>query len=85
MDLHLGRKVAVVGGGSRGIGAATVRALAAEGCELVVGARGPEGLKALQQELRTSGAVLHPVAVDLTVAGGPDAISREPRVRTPEA
>ncbi len=36
MDLHLRDLVAVVTGGASGIGAATVRALAAEGCRVAI-------------------------------------------------
>jgi NAD(P)-dependent dehydrogenase (short-subunit alcohol dehydrogenase family) len=39
MDLHLGGKVAVVTGASKGIGLAVTQALAGEGVRVVVGAR----------------------------------------------
>ena len=42
MDLHLKGKVAVIAGGSRGIGRAVAHALASEGCRLAVAARGAE-------------------------------------------
>lgn len=39
MDLHLGEKVALVAGSSRGIGLATARAFLAEGCRTVITGR----------------------------------------------
>ena len=46
MDLHLGGKTAIVTGGSRGIGKAVARALAAEGVDVAVVARGQADLDA---------------------------------------
>src|SRR4051794_18063736 len=51
MDLQLAGKRAIVTGGSRGIGKAVARALAAEGCNVVVAARGQEALQATATEL----------------------------------
>jgi 3-oxoacyl-[acyl-carrier protein] reductase len=72
MDLQLSGKVAVVAGASRGIGRATVHALAREGCRLVLAARGVEGLRATEQELAPLGRAVVTVAVDLTAPGGPE-------------
>src|SRR5436190_18655809 len=44
MDLGLADKIAVVTGSSRGIGLASARALVAEGCRVVLCARGAETL-----------------------------------------
>jgi 3-oxoacyl-[acyl-carrier protein] reductase len=44
MNLELDGKVALVGGASRGIGLAITKALAAEGCTVVLSARGREDL-----------------------------------------
>jgi 3-oxoacyl-[acyl-carrier protein] reductase len=44
MDLGLRDKVAIVTGSSRGLGLATARALAAEGCRVTVSARGADRL-----------------------------------------
>jgi NAD(P)-dependent dehydrogenase (short-subunit alcohol dehydrogenase family) len=51
MDLELTDKRALVTGGSRGIGKAVARALAAEGCDIVVSARGKELLDASAAEI----------------------------------
>jgi len=44
MDLKLAGKVALITGSSRGIGLATAKALAAEGCRLMLSARSAEQL-----------------------------------------
>ncbi len=51
MDLELTGKRALVTGGSRGIGKAVARALAGEGCDLVVTARGKEMLDVSAAEI----------------------------------
>lgn len=51
MDLLLGGKTAIVTGGSRGIGKAVARALAAEGADVAVVARGRADLEAAAAEL----------------------------------
>lgn len=56
MDLKLAGKVALVTGSSRGIGLATAKAFAAEGCRLMLSARSAESLTTAASELRASGA-----------------------------
>lgn len=56
MDLKLAGKIALVTGSSRGIGLATARAFAAEGCRLMLSARSGEQLAAAEKELRATGA-----------------------------
>jgi 3-oxoacyl-[acyl-carrier protein] reductase len=51
VDLSLDNKIAIVTGGSRGLGLASARALAAEGCKVTICARGAERLAAAQAEL----------------------------------
>ena len=50
MDLGLRDKVAVVTGGSKGIGRAIVIELAREGCRVVFSARGEEALRQTEQD-----------------------------------
>jgi 3-oxoacyl-[acyl-carrier protein] reductase len=56
MDLKLGGKVALITGSSRGIGLATAKAFAAEGCRLMLSARSAEQLAEAEGALRASGA-----------------------------
>ena len=65
MDLELTGKVALVSGGSRGIGKAIARQLAIEGAEVVITARNEEPLKATADELaRETGRRIVPLMVD---------------------
>jgi 3-oxoacyl-[acyl-carrier protein] reductase len=55
MDLGLTGKVFVVTGGSRGLGLATARALLAEGAQVVLSARDPDGVARAADELGCTG------------------------------
>ncbi len=66
MDLQLDNKVALVVGASRGIGASIADALAAEGCRLMLCARGEDALQETAQALRQAHGVdvlAHPADV----------------------
>ncbi|HTU99402.1 MAG TPA: SDR family oxidoreductase [Luteitalea sp.] len=69
MDLGLGGKVAIVTGGSRGLGFAAARALVAEGAHVVICGRTPstlrEAVSALEGVAGTSGRV-HGVLADVS-------------------
>jgi NAD(P)-dependent dehydrogenase (short-subunit alcohol dehydrogenase family) len=66
MDLGLRDKVALIAGGSRGIGAAAARALAKEGVKVVIAARDREGLLAITEELETCSVEVLGVQADFT-------------------
>jgi len=64
----LAGRVAVVTGGSAGIGAATVRALVADGAAVGFSARNAEAVAAFESELSATGARVVGVAADMSVA-----------------
>jgi len=65
MDLGLRGKFALVTGGSHGIGLATARHLAAEGCNVAVCSRSQERLDAATKELKAFGVRTLAVAADV--------------------
>lgn len=66
MDLKLSGKVALVTGGSRGIGRATALTLAHEGCGVAICARGGETLAATMAELRAISPDVWDATADVT-------------------
>jgi 3-oxoacyl-[acyl-carrier protein] reductase len=65
MDLGISGKVALVTGGSAGIGLAAAKSLAREGCDVCVSARDPEKLADAVVELQEFGKVVHAVLADV--------------------
>jgi 3-oxoacyl-[acyl-carrier protein] reductase len=72
MDLQLTGKAAIVTGSSRGLGLATAKALAAEGCRVCLCARGPEALDQASREVK--GAHVITVVADLSAPGGAEQV-----------
>jgi 3-oxoacyl-[acyl-carrier protein] reductase len=73
MNLELTGKGALVTGASRGLGFASAKALAAEGCSVCITARGEERLREAERELRASappGAAVEALQADLTTTAG---------------
>ncbi|MEV0233629.1 SDR family oxidoreductase [Nonomuraea sp. NPDC050786] len=65
MDLGISGKVALVTGGSAGIGLAAAKSLAREGCDVCVSARNPERLADAVVQLQEYGKVVHAVLADV--------------------
>jgi 3-oxoacyl-[acyl-carrier protein] reductase len=74
MDLGLAGRVALVGGSSRGLGHAAARALAAEGCAVVICSRDGEALEQARSRIvEETGAEVLAVVANLSE---PDGVSR---------
>lgn len=66
MDLELKDKVAVITGGTQGIGRAAALRLAQEGARVVIAARGKERLDAVAAEIRAAGGMAVAVQADVS-------------------
>lgn len=77
MDLHLKDKIALVTGGSRGIGRATALRFAEEGCKVAICARGQEGLDRALEEIRTHGVEAFGLAADVAKPGATERFVNE--------
>jgi 3-oxoacyl-[acyl-carrier protein] reductase len=66
MDLQLADKIVLITGSSRGIGLATAKAFAAEGCRLVLSGRSADALRDTEAALRASGARAASEVADVT-------------------
>jgi 3-oxoacyl-[acyl-carrier protein] reductase len=70
MDLGIKGKNAIVCAASKGLGRACATALAREGANVVISARGTEALEATAAELRRFGVTVTPIAADVTTPEG---------------
>jgi short-subunit dehydrogenase len=68
MSKHLKGQLALVTGASRGIGAATAEALAAQGAHVIITARSTDGLEALEDRIHQAGGSSTIAPLDLTDA-----------------
>lgn len=66
MDLKLNGKNVLIAGASRGIGLATAKAFAAEGCNVGICARGEDGVKAAITDIAAAGTKVVGDAVDMS-------------------
>jgi 3-oxoacyl-[acyl-carrier protein] reductase len=73
MDLGLGGRVALIAGAGRGIGAASARALAAEGARVAVLARTAEQVEGVAESVREAGGEALALTADATDPASMDA------------
>jgi 3-oxoacyl-[acyl-carrier protein] reductase len=77
MDLGLDGKVAIVTGGGRGIGRATVEVLAREGVRVAFCSRSLDQLRAVEKEVTGFGGTCLPVQIDLQDKAAGDDLVRQ--------
>ena len=77
MDFGLSGKFALVTGGSHGIGLASARQLAAQGCNVAICSRSQQRLDAAMAELKSHGVQLLSVAADLLEAEAADRVMED--------
>ncbi len=77
MDLELRGKIALVTGASRGIGRAIALALADEGCDVALVARGAERLQEAAREVSGRGVRAAAIVADVTLAADVERMVRE--------
>jgi NAD(P)-dependent dehydrogenase (short-subunit alcohol dehydrogenase family) len=76
MDLDLKGKRALVTGGSKGIGKASAKVLAEEGCEIMIASRDAQALEAAANEIRSAtGAVVKCKPIDLSQRGAAEELA----------
>jgi NAD(P)-dependent dehydrogenase (short-subunit alcohol dehydrogenase family) len=63
-----GRRIAVITGGTAGVGRATVRAFARRGYDVAILGRGPEGLEGARSEVESAGVRALPIRTDVADA-----------------
>jgi 3-oxoacyl-[acyl-carrier protein] reductase len=74
MDLGIKGKKAIVCAASKGLGKGCAAALAQEGVDVTICARGADALNATAEELRKTGAKVTPVVADVTTEAGRKAV-----------
>jgi 3-oxoacyl-[acyl-carrier protein] reductase len=72
MNLEIAGKNALVTGASQGLGKACALALAREGVNIVISARGEKSLNETADEIAKTNVLAHPIAADITAADTPD-------------
>lgn len=80
MDLHLKNAVAIITGGSKGLGLASARSLVAEGARVVICARGHDALQAAAADLRAQAGrddAVHAVQADVSQASECERVVQE--------
>ena len=77
MDFGLGGKTALVTGGSRGLGRHSALALAGEGCNVAICARGSESLDQTVKDLQALGIEAFGVQADITTEEGTSRVVEE--------
>src|SRR5689334_21880136 len=71
MNLGIDGKTALVTASSKGLGRACALALAAEGVNVVICARGRDALESTAREITSAGGTVHLIVADVADAGVP--------------